>query len=210
MFEADQQGRWRDQNAPPPSSLDTNHSSQQTHNPIEGNRGDKANEAEEPASQRSVEGIPGHPDILFARPGTLPTEPDTKIDLVVSYDVIPGLNVPFYPDGDIFAYSLEKLLSQVNWGNEHEAYLVCLQAPAASPATHIQTWMDLVVKDEADRFEVVLRRFKQTASKLRSDYTRMKTDAVIEIAFEPVVEGHTHSALVKAWYNAGRAHGAKL
>ncbi|GKU20056.1 unnamed protein product [Fusarium langsethiae] len=205
-FGADQQRRQRDADAPPPSSLDTNNSSQQSHNPAS----DKANEAEEPASQNSVEDIPRP----FAAPLALPRmaipEPDFKIDLVVSYDVIPGYNVLFEPSDDIFAYSLKGFLNKVNWKNEPEVLLIFLLAPGTSPATPVRTWMERVSKNDEDKFQLVLRRFKQIVRGLQYDFARVKMDAVIEIAFEDMVEGHTHSPLVDAWCNRGRAAGGKV
>ncbi|RGP69990.1 hypothetical protein FSPOR_4280 [Fusarium sporotrichioides] len=205
-FGADQQRRQRDADAPPPSSLDTNNSSQQTHIPII----DKENEAEEPASQSSVEDIPRPFATPLAHPRMAIPEPEFKIDLVVSYDVIPGLNRPFEPRGDIFTYSLKGLLDQFNWQSEPEVLFICLQAPGTSPATPVRTWMDGVFKNNEDKFQLVLRRFKQIFLGLQYEFTRVKMDAVIEIAFENMVEGHTHSPLVDAWRNRGRAAGGKV
>jgi len=118
-----------------------------------------------------------------------------KIDLIFSYDVFPGFNVPFHPAGDIFTYSLHRFLHEVNW-QAPEVLLICLEAPG-------RTHMDLVFKNDEDHFELVMRRFKQIALRLKADYKRLKMDAVIEIALEPVVKGHTHSMLVDAWCRAG-------
>lgn len=63
--------------------------------------------------------------------------------------------------------------------------------------------MDLVFKNDEDQFGLVMRRFKQIALRLMADYKRLNMDAVVEIALEPVVKGHTHSMLVDAWYRAG-------
>ncbi|QPC60620.1 hypothetical protein HYE67_002851 [Fusarium culmorum] len=196
--------RQRDANAPPPSSLDTNNCSQQTHNPVS----DKANEAEEPSSQSSIEDIPRAFGTLLVHPRTAVPEPEVKIDLVVSYDVIPGINLLLQYKDDIFEYSLRGFLDQVNWQNEPEVLLICLQAPGTSPATPVRTWMEWVFKHDEDKFQLVLRRFKQIYLDLQYQFARVKMDAVIEIAFENMVEGHTHSHLVDAW--CGRATVGKV
>jgi hypothetical protein len=202
---ANQQRQWRATDAPPPPSLDTDNNSQQRHNPLT----DRENEAEEPASQSSVEDIPRTFSTPLAHPTAVP-EPDFKVDLVVSYDIIPGINVLFEPNGDIFSYSLAKFLSQANWQNEPEVLLICLQAPGTSPATPVRTWMDGIFKNDEDKFQGVMRRFNQIVLDLQYQFTRVKMDAVIEIAFENMVEGHTHGVLVDAWSNRGRAAGGKV
>ncbi|KAM0502221.1 hypothetical protein ACHAP8_003758 [Fusarium lateritium] len=202
-FGVDQQRQWRVADAPPPSSFDTNNTSQQRH----GSVGNRVNEAEEPASQSSVEDIPRLFDIPLIHPRMAIPEPDFKIDLVVSYDCIPGRNVLFEPNGDIFSYSLAKFLSQVNWQSEPEVLLICLQAPGTSPATPVRTWMDMVFKNDEDKFQGVLRRFRQIFLDEQFNFTRVKRDAVIEITFENMVEGHTHGAHVDAWRNQGKAGG---
>jgi hypothetical protein len=189
--------------------LNTINSSQQTRNPVEDNRGNRSDEAEEPATQGSVENIPSLFDIPMPHPRMVVPEPDFNIDFAVSYDVIPGFNVPFRSNGDIFTYSLTKFLDQVNWQNEPGVLLICLQAPGISPAKPVRTSMDWVFKNDADKFRRVLRRFRQVALSLQYEFTCVKMDAVIEIAFERVVEGHTHSVLFDAWFNSGRA-GAKM
>ncbi|KAK6716573.1 hypothetical protein SNK04_007524 [Fusarium graminearum] len=196
--------RQRDANAPPPSSLDTNNCSQQTHNPVS----DKANEAEEPSSQSSIGDIPRAFGTLLVHPRTAVPEPEVKIDLVVSYDVIPGRNVLFQYKDDIFGYSLKGFLDQVNWQNEPEVLLICLQAPGTSPAMPVRTWMEWVFKRDEDKFQLVLRRFKQIYLDLQYQFARVKMDAVIEIIFEDIVKGHTHSHLVDAW--CGRAATGKV
>ncbi|KAF5241023.1 hypothetical protein FAUST_4055 [Fusarium austroamericanum] len=196
--------RQRDANAPPPSSLDTDSNSQQTQNPVS----DKANEAEEPSSQNSIEDIQRVFGTLLVHPRMAVPEPDVKINLVVSYDVIPGLNKLFQDKDCIFKYSLKGFLDEVNWQNEPEVLLICLQAPGTSPAIPVRTWMEWVFKRDEDKFQLVLRRFKQIYLDLQYQFTRVKMDAVIEIAFENMVEGHTHSHLVDAW--CGRATAGKV
>ncbi|KAM0406556.1 hypothetical protein ACHAPZ_003322 [Fusarium culmorum] len=176
----------------------------QTHNPVS----DKANEAEEPSSQSSIEDIPRAFGTLLVHPRTAVPEPEVKIDLVVSYDVIPGINLLLQYKDDIFEYSLRGFLDQVNWQNEPEVLLICLQAPGTSPATPVRTWMEWVFKHDEDKFQLVLRRFKQIYLDLQYQFARVKMDAVIEIAFENMVEGHTHSHLVDAW--CGRATAGKV
>ncbi|KAG8362379.1 hypothetical protein FVEN_g198 [Fusarium venenatum] len=198
-----QQRQWRAIDAPLPSSFNTDIISQQRHDPAS----DRANGAEEPASQSSVEDIPRPFDIPLGRPRIAIPKPDFKIDLVVSYDVIPGHNALFEPNGDIFSYSLAKFLSQVNWQHEPEVLLICLQAPGTSPATPVRTWKDRVFKNDEDKFQSVLRRFRQIFLDEHFNFTRVKMDAVIEIAFENMVEGHTHCALIDACCNRGRAVG---
>ncbi|QPC71920.1 hypothetical protein HYE68_002672 [Fusarium pseudograminearum] len=196
--------RQRDANAPPPSSLDTDSNSQQTQNPVS----DKANEGEEPASQSSIEDVPRVFGALLVHPRMAVPKPEVKIDLVVSYDVIPGRNVLFQDKDYIFKYSLKGFLDEVNWQNEPEVLLVCLQAPGTSPAMPVRTWIEWVFKRDEDKFQLVLRRFKQIYLDLKYHFARAKMDAVIEIAFENMVEGHTHSHLVDAW--CGRATAGKV
>ncbi|EKJ69017.1 hypothetical protein FPSE_10810 [Fusarium pseudograminearum CS3096] len=196
--------RQRDANAPPPSSLDTDSNSQQTQNPVS----DKANEAEEPSSQNSIEDVPRVFGALLVHPRMAVPEPEVKIDLVVTYDVIPGLNRLFRYKDYIFKYSLKGFLDAVNWQNEPEVLLVCLQAPGTSPAMPVRTWIEWVFKRDEDKFQLVLRRFKQIYLDLKYHFARVKMDAVIEIAFENMVEGHTHSHLVDAW--CGRAPAGNL
>uniref|UniRef100_A0A098DKX8 Uncharacterized protein n=1 Tax=Gibberella zeae (strain ATCC MYA-4620 / CBS 123657 / FGSC 9075 / NRRL 31084 / PH-1) TaxID=229533 RepID=A0A098DKX8_GIBZE len=196
--------RQRDANAPPPSSLDTDNCSQQTQNPVS----DKTNEAEEPSSQSSVEDIPRAFGTSLTHPRMAVPEPEVKINLEVSYDVIPGINVLFQDKDNIFKYSLKGFIDQVNWQNEPEVLLICLQAPGTSPATPVRTWMEWVFKHDEDKFQHVLRRFKQIYLDLQHHFARVKMDAVIEIAFEYMVEGHTHSHLVDAC--CGRAATGKV
>ncbi|RGP66996.1 hypothetical protein FLONG3_8654 [Fusarium longipes] len=207
-FGTDQQRRVRDADAPPPSSLDTNSNSQQEQGPIEDNHGNRANEGDAPTSQGSVEDIPRPSDNPLPHARITVPEPDFNIDFVTSYDFIPGRNKPFRPSGDIFTYSLNKFLDQVNWRKEPGVLLIILQAPTFSSAKPV-TWMDWVFKNDAAKFRLVLRRFRQIALGLQSDFIRVKMDAVIEIAFERVVEGHTHSDLFDTWFNAEKT-GAKL
>lgn len=109
---------------------------------------------------------------------------------------------------DIFGYSLKGFLDQVNWQNEPEVLLICLQAPGTSPAMPVRTWMEWVFKRDEDKFQLVLRRFKQIYLDLQYQFARVKMDAVIEIIFEDMVKGHTHSHLVDAW--CGRAATGKV
>ncbi|KAJ4123224.1 hypothetical protein NW768_009754 [Fusarium equiseti] len=186
----DEERQRRDANAPPPSSIN---SSQQTYRPSQDNHENRANGAEDAPTPASVEEILRPLDIPLLHP------PAEKIDLFVSYDVFPGRNAPFHPVGgisNIFTYSLDRFLQQANWQSAPEVLLVCLEAPG-------RTHMDLVFKNDEDRFGLVMRRFKQVALRLKADYRRLKMDAVIEIVLEPVVKGHSHSLLVDAWWRAG-------
>lgn len=63
--------------------------------------------------------------------------------------------------------------------------------------------MDLVFKNDEDHFGLVMRRYKQIALGLIADYKRLEMNAVIDIVFEPVVKGHSHSMLFDAWCRAG-------
>jgi hypothetical protein len=127
--------------------------------------------------------------------------PECTIDFVVSYDSTPGFNVPMALDWDIFSYSLKQLFDEANWQTNFKWLLIFLQAPSTSLDVRNPCFMECVLINDESKFQTVLRRFKQHAENLKSCYTQLNQDAVIEVCFEPFLNGHTHSMYFDAWFH---------
>ncbi|SPJ76076.1 uncharacterized protein FTOL_05807 [Fusarium torulosum] len=194
-FDQDEQRPAREQNAPPPSSMNTNSASQES-NRAHNNR---INRAHPPSSNREIARSYSPP--LARPPRNAHPVAECTIDFVVSYDFMPGFNVLMALDGDIFSYSLKRLFDEANWQTNFEWLLIFLQAPSTSLGVSNLCFMECVLKNNERKFQTVLRRFKQQAEYLKSCYTQLNRDAVIEVCFEPLVNGHTHSALLDAWFH---------
>lgn len=185
--------RPREQNAPPPSSMNTNSASQES-NRAHNNRD---NRAHPPSSIEEIERPHGLP---LARPRNARPVVGCTIDVVVSYDFMPGNNVELPLVGNIFSYSLKQLFDKAKWQTNFQWLFILLQAPSTSPGVRNPCFMERVLINDERKFQTVLRRFKLQAESLKSCYTQLNKDAVIEICFEPLINGHTHSVQFDAWY----------
>ncbi|KAM0441805.1 hypothetical protein ACHAQK_004741 [Fusarium lateritium] len=189
-FEEDERPA-REQNAPPPSSMNTNNASQGS-NRSHNNRDNRAHP--------SMEGIERPYSPPVAHPQDARPMAECTIDFVVSYDLVPGFNFPMSLDGDIFSYSLERLFDEMKWHTNFTWLLIFLQAPSTSPEVRNPCFMECVMINDERKFQTVLRRFKQQTENLKFCYTQLNRDAVIEVCFEPLVTGHTHSMHFDAWF----------
>jgi hypothetical protein len=185
----------REQNAPPPSSMNTNSASQES-NLAHDNR---YNRTHPPSSNRDI--ARSHSPPPARPPRNAHPVAECTIDFVVSYDFMPGFNVLVSPDGDIFSYSLKRLFDEANWQTNFEWLLIFLQAPSTFPGVSNPCFMECVLINDERKFQTVLRRFKQQTENLKSCYTQLNRDAVIEVCFEPWVNGHTHSVYFDAWFH---------
>ncbi|KAG5662575.1 hypothetical protein KAF25_004993 [Fusarium avenaceum] len=185
--------RPREQNAPPPSSMNTNSASQES-NRAHNNRDNRAH----PSS--SIEEIERPHALPLARPRNARPVVGCTIDIVVSYDFMPGNNVELPLVGNIFSYSLKQLFDKAKWQTNFQWLFILLQAPSKSPGVRNPCFMERVLINDERKFQTVLRRFKLQAESLKSCYTQLNKDAVIEICFEPLINGHSHSVHFDAWY----------
>ncbi|KIL90329.1 hypothetical protein FAVG1_06059 [Fusarium avenaceum] len=185
--------RPREQNAPPPSSMNTNSASQES-NRAHYNRDHRAHP---PSSIEEIERPHGLP---LARPRNARPVVGCTIDVVVSYDFMPGNNVELPLVGNIFSYSLKQLFDKAKWQTNFQWLFILLQATSTSPGVRNPCFMERVLINDERKFQTVLRRFKLQAESLKSCYTQLNTDAVIEICFEPLINGHSHSVHFDAWY----------
>lgn len=155
------------------------------------------NRAHPPSSIEEIERPHGPP---LARPQNARPVVGCTIDVVVSYDFMPGNNVPLPMAGNIFSYSLKQLFDEAKWQTNFQWLFILLQASSTSLGVRNPCFMERVLINDERKFQTVLRRFKLQAESLKSCYTQLNRDAVIEISFEPLVNGHSHSVHFDAWY----------
>lgn len=184
--------RPREQNAPPPSSMNTNSASQESNRA----RNNRDNRTHPPSSIEEIE-RPRSP--TQARPRNAHPVVGYTTDVIVSYDFMPGRNVILELAGDIFSYSLKQLFDEAKWQPDFQWLLIFLQAPSTSLGVRDLCFMECVLINDERKFQTVLRRFKLQAESLKTCYTQPNMGAFIEICFEPLVNGHTHSAHFDAW-----------
>jgi hypothetical protein len=191
-FDQDELRPAREQNAPPPSSINTNSASlesNQAHN-------NRDNRTHPPSSIEEIE-RPHSPPL--ARPCNARPVVGCTTELVVSYDFMPGWNIELPQAGNIFSYSLKQLFDETKWQTNFRWLFILLQAPSTSLGVRNLCFMERVLINDERKFQTVLRRFKLQAESLKSCYTQLNKNAVIEICFEPLVNGHTHSVHFDAW-----------
>ncbi|KAF5663646.1 hypothetical protein FHETE_7351 [Fusarium heterosporum] len=202
-FDQDGQRPPRDHHAPPPSSMNTNGCSQESGNSAGASQG---NRTHPPSSIERVERPQSPP---LAHPSNANGERECTIELVVSYDSLPGVNILLEPERDIFSYSLNQLFEGTYWQANFNWLIVFLQAPSTAPGIPLLTYVEYVPTNDEKKFQVVLRRFKQHVESLRFCYNQLNRDAVIEICFEPLVHGHTHGVQFDAWTSYINNHAAR-
>ncbi|KAF5000431.1 hypothetical protein FGRMN_1762 [Fusarium graminum] len=202
-FDQDEHRPPRDQCAPPPSSMNTNGCSQESGQSAGDSQGRRTHP---PSSNEQVE-RPQSPHM--AHPRNARSAGECTIDLVVSYDSLPGVNVLLKPERDIFSYSLNQLFEGTHWQANFSWLIVFLQAPSRAPGLPVLTYVEYVPTNDEKKFQVVLQRFKQHVESLRFCYNQLNRDALIEICFEPLVNGHTHGVQFEAWTSYINNYAAK-
>ncbi|KAF4959663.1 hypothetical protein FSARC_10650, partial [Fusarium sarcochroum] len=166
-FESDEARPNRDANAPPPSSMNTNanNSSQESMDDNHGNREhETAPGRTRGPSEESVE-EPSRPPL--SRSSTAPQVTKGNVDLVLSYDALPGFNMRLRPIINFFSCSLKSFFEELCWQDNFDQIFVFLEAPGIFI-------VEIVFKDDEKEFQAVLTR-----------------NVVIEISLEPRIEGHT-------------------
>lgn len=177
--------RERDANAPPPSSMNTNNASQQYDQ--------NANEEYEPRQARESLGYrEKSPSPTCQIPRSASPEPKPNINLIFSYDALPGLNIRLSYGEEIFAFSREQLFRELCWQHEFEWLLICLQSPGV-------LYPEYIPKADGREFRKVMARFEQIVDAMKRDYAEIERDVVIEIAFVPVCTGHSRTVMIEAW-----------
>ncbi|KAF5531673.1 hypothetical protein FMEXI_12819 [Fusarium mexicanum] len=194
-FETDEY-RDRDPNAPPPSSMNSNNASQQSQ---------QANHNEtQPRISRvrdSIESEQSSPSPPSEVPRSPSPEPKPNIDLIFSYDVLPGLNLRLVHGEEIFLIPREQMFRLLNWQHDFDWLLISLEAPGV-------LFQERISRDDNQEFRKVMARFEQIACAMKRDYAEIGRNAVIEIAFVPECKGHSRTVLLDAWQRRWeRSHG---
>uniref|UniRef100_A0A0D2YBI6 Uncharacterized protein n=1 Tax=Fusarium oxysporum (strain Fo5176) TaxID=660025 RepID=A0A0D2YBI6_FUSOF len=177
--------RERDANAPPPSSMNTNNASQQSDQ-------NTNEEYEHRQARESLEYGQKSPSPAFQIPRSTSPEPKPNINLIFSYDALPGLNIRLSYGEEIFSFSREQLFRELCWQHEFEWLLICLQSPGV-------LYPEYIPKADGREFRKVMARFEQIVDAMKRDYAEVERDTVIEIAFVPVCKGHSRTVMIEAW-----------
>ncbi|EWG52325.1 hypothetical protein FVEG_11100 [Fusarium verticillioides 7600] len=179
--------RDRDPNAPPPSSLNSNNSTQQSQ---QANRND--NQSRPMGVRESIESeqMPSSPPSEIPR--SLSPEPKPSVDLIFSYDILPGLNFRLAHGEEIFLFPRELVFRLLNWRHDFDWLLISLEAPGV-------LFQERIPRNDNQEFRKVMARFEQIACAMKRDYAEMGRSAVIEVAFVPQCKGHSRTVLLDAW-----------
>ncbi|KAF5647980.1 hypothetical protein F52700_1194 [Fusarium sp. NRRL 52700] len=191
--------RDRDPNAPPPSSMNSNNASQQSQ---------QANHNEnQPRSMRvrdSIECDQSSPSLPSEVPRSPSPEPKPNVDLIFSYDVLPGANLRLSHGEEIFLFPREQVFRLLNWQHDFDWLLLSLDAPGV-------LFQERIPRDDNREFRKVMARFEQIACAMKRDYAEMGRSAVIEVALVPECKGHSRTVLLDAWQRRWeRSHGIVL
>ncbi|KAF5025542.1 hypothetical protein F66182_2350 [Fusarium sp. NRRL 66182] len=185
----------REGNAPRPSSMNTINASQESANLGGHSRDHGINQPEgrfsRDANDESAKTTPSLPPTPPR--AASPLDQNDRIDVIFSYDALPGFNVRWRPDGNLFTYSLEQLLKEMPWQNNFDQLLLFLEAPGIFV-------FEQVCIDDKDEFRTTRNRIAQLVDLLRVDFADCGRDALIEIALEPNLAGHSHSGRLDRWF----------
>jgi hypothetical protein len=184
-FETDEY-RDRDANAPPPSSMNTNNASQQS-----GQASQNRDQRQSGEPRESIEHEQRSPT-PFEAPRTASPEPKPKIDLIFSYDALPGFNLRLFHGEEMFSFSHEQLFQETGWQHDFDWLLISLKAPAV-------LFLERIPKADNREFRKVMARFEQIVDTMKRDYAELERDAVIEVSFVPECKGHSGTVMVDAW-----------
>ncbi|KAF5563668.1 hypothetical protein FPHYL_5066 [Fusarium phyllophilum] len=188
--------RDRDPNAPPPSSMNSNNASQQSqlanHN---------ENQHRLSRVRDSIESEQRSPSPPSEVPRSPSPEPKPNIDLIFSYDVLPGFNLRLAHGEEIFLLPREHIFRLLNWQHDFDWLFISLEAPGV-------LFQERVPRNDNQEFRKVMARFEQIACAMKRDYAEIGRSAVIEVAFVPECKGHSRTVLLDAWQRRWeRSHG---
>ncbi|KAF4957923.1 hypothetical protein FGADI_2752 [Fusarium gaditjirri] len=187
-FETDEY-RDRDPNAPPPSSMNSNNASQQSQ-PQQANH--DGNQPRSMGARESIEYGQRSPSPPSGVPRSPSSEPKPNIDLIFSYDVLPGLNFRMAHGEEIFSFHREQVFQLLGWQHDFDWLLISLETPGA-------LFPERIPRDDNREFRKVMARFEQIVDALKRDYAEVERGAVIEIAFVPLCKGHSRTVMMEAW-----------
>ncbi|CVK98148.1 uncharacterized protein FMAN_12231 [Fusarium mangiferae] len=191
--------RDRDPNAPPPSSMNSNNASQQSQQANQ-----NGNQPRPIRPRNSIESGQRSPSPPSEVPRSPSLEPKPNIDLIFSYDVLPGFNLRLAHGEEIFLFPRELVFRLLNWQHDFDWLLVSLEAPGV-------LFQERIFRDDNHEFRKVMARFEQIACAMKRDYAEMGRSAVIEVAFVPECKGHSRTVLLDAWQRRWeRSHGMAL
>ncbi|KAI8407566.1 hypothetical protein FOFC_13004 [Fusarium oxysporum] len=185
-FETDEY-RDRDPNAPPPSSMNSNNASQQSQQAYHNN-----NQPRPRRPRDSIEYGQRSPSPPYGVPRSPSPEPKPNIDLIFSYDVLPGLNLRLAHGEEIFSFPREQVFRLLGWQHDFDWLLISLETPGA-------LFPERIARDDNREFRKVMARFEQIACAMKRDYAEIGRDAVIEVAFVPECKGHSRTVLQDGW-----------
>ncbi|KAF5715386.1 hypothetical protein FMUND_6868 [Fusarium mundagurra] len=188
--------RDRDPNAPPPSSLNSNNSSQQSQ---QANHND--NQPRPMGVRESIESeqMPSSPPSEVPRSPSPESKPN--VDLIFSYDILPGLNLRLAHGEEMFLFPREQVFRLLNWQHDFDWLFISLEAPGV-------LFQERVPRNDNREFRKVMARFEQIACAMKRDYAEIGRKAVIEVAFVPECKGHSRTVLLDAWQRRWeRSHG---
>ncbi|KAF4417925.1 hypothetical protein FACUT_11951 [Fusarium acutatum] len=140
----------------------------------------------------SIESEQSSPSPPSEVPRSPSPEPKPNIDLIFSYDVLPGLNLRLSHGEEVFLFPREQVFRLLNWQHDFDWLLISLEAPGV-------LFQESIPRDDDREFRKVMARFEQIACAMKRDYAEIGRSAVIEIAFVPECKGHSRTVLLDAW-----------